>query len=155
MSSFFSLVLSTQSPQVSLFSLTLYLSHTTVGDVTHGVAGAPTYLALTPCKISFSVSEGAYLSTRSTSWFFAFCWEFRLLVSPSSLWKSHIRFCWAFLRFPDVIAVLCSTLWCRSWLSSPSSNIMAVRHIGHLFAFCLIAAVFGLGSLCHFCILGP
>jgi hypothetical protein len=76
----YSLSLSTQSCKVfssfsSLFfntvilSFLLLLSHTTVGAVTHGVVSAPTYPALTLCKISFFVLEEVY-STRSISLFF-------------------------------------------------------------------------------------
>jgi hypothetical protein len=66
--------------------------------------------------------------------FFVTWWKFRLLVSRSSLWKSHTGSSRAFLRFPDVIAVLSSILRCASWLSSPSSDIPVVCRLGLLFA---------------------
>jgi hypothetical protein len=59
----------------------LFLSHTTVGAVTHGVTGAPTYLALTPFMISFSVLEKVYRSTGSISLFFVTCEKFWRPVS--------------------------------------------------------------------------
>jgi hypothetical protein len=42
--------------------LSIYLSHTTVGAVTHGEASAPTYPALTPVTISFSQGPYPYFS---------------------------------------------------------------------------------------------
>jgi hypothetical protein len=39
-------------------------------------------------------------------------------------------------------------LQCRSLLSTPSSDIVAVCRLGPLFACCLVAAVSGLGPLC-------
>jgi hypothetical protein len=45
----------------------LTLSHPTVGAITHGVASAPTYLALTMCAASFSALEVADPSTLSKS----------------------------------------------------------------------------------------
>jgi hypothetical protein len=54
-------------------------------SVTHGVAGAPTYPAPTPCAISSFVLERVDPSTRSIPSFFVIRWEFRLFVSRVSL----------------------------------------------------------------------
>jgi hypothetical protein len=70
---------------------TLSLSPTTVGAVTHGVADAPTYPALTSCTISFSVSEGAYLFTRSISLFPVTRWTSRLLALRTPVRKPSCR----------------------------------------------------------------
>jgi hypothetical protein len=102
-----------------------------------------------------SPPEGVDPSTRSSSSFSSSWWKSQAFVFRFSIRKSHIRISWAFLCFSDVITVLCSTLRCRSWLSSPSSNIAAMCRLGPLFACCLVAAVLGLGPLCHCCTPGP
>jgi hypothetical protein len=55
--------------------------------------------------------------------------------------KFHISSSWAscrvFLRFPDVVVVLSSTLWCRLRFYSPSSDITAFCCLGPLIPFCL------------------
>lgn len=106
--------------------------------ITPGVASAPTYLALFALTLlvwCFSILEGADPSTRSSSLFLASWCKSWAFASRFSIQKSHIRFSWAFLRFSDVIADLSFTLQCRSWLSSPSSGIATICHLGPLFAF--------------------
>jgi hypothetical protein len=89
----------------------------------------------------FSVSEGAKLYTISSSWFSIRPEKIQLFASWFSLSKSHTGSFWVFLHFRDVFTVLSSTFRCRSWLSSPSSDIAAVCRLGPLSTYCLVAVV--------------
>jgi hypothetical protein len=78
--------------------------------------GASTSPAPAPCAAPFSASEEVSPSTVSSSSFAATYWKFRLHVSGYSLKESRIWPFWAFLRFPEMLALLGSTLRFRLWL---------------------------------------
>jgi hypothetical protein len=75
---------------------------------------------------SSTISKGGNPSTKPSPSFFKTRRKIWLFASSYSCWQSHRGSPLEFLRFPEVLSVLSSTLWCHSWLSSPSSDVAAV-----------------------------
>jgi hypothetical protein len=127
------------------------LSHTTVGAITHGVAGSPTLPSSYPVhKLFFCFGGGLPLHKV----------QFLILRDPLGVPTT----CFAILPLKISYNFLLSVPSLPRCDRCPalhrpmlfvvvhSSNMVAVRHIGNLFLFCLVAAVSALGPLCHCCI---
>jgi hypothetical protein len=142
----------TRHKQPVFFSITLSLSHTTVGDVNHGVAGASTFPApLTPNPLvrASSFLEVAHSSTISGFW----------IPSPEVLGASTMHgSSLSAVRWTSLVLATRATIRkpsCRILVTSSRCYVAAaVFYLSSLFVRCLVAAVLGLCPLSLRCIRG-